>query len=400
MTFEPAQTIRSSYLTLSNVIFFAVSTAFPALLVAALAVPLGRDLKFGPDFLGLAVALFFATTSLLGHSMGRLARILGSRKGMALAGAMSSIALVALATSRSKAQLVVALMLGGAANALAHPTVNAALSRIVDQTRQGLVFGVKQAAAPMAGLLGGIAVPVIALTLGWRWVFVTAAALAVGNALLQWWRPDAHAAEPPDAPAAAAPRPDLRSRPPLIAYAVAAGLGSAGANSITIFLVAGAVNDVDFTQARAAAVFTAANIAGIVVRIGSGILVDRWPTRAVAMICAMLGLGVGGCLLLAVSSQPAYVVGAVVAGGIGWGWTGVLHYLVVTEYADRPETATGTLLTGFAFGSASGPIVLGQIAAHLEYSAVWFAAGTLCLTSALVLIVASYAANGRALLSQ
>ena len=38
--------------------------------------------------------------------------------------------------------------------------------------RQGLSFGVKQAAIPVSTLLAGAAVPTVALTLGWRWAFV------------------------------------------------------------------------------------------------------------------------------------------------------------------------------------------------------------------------------------
>lgn len=39
---------------------------------------------------------------------------------------------------------------------------------------RGLVFGLKQAAIPLATMLGGVSAPAIAVTLGWRWASVDA----------------------------------------------------------------------------------------------------------------------------------------------------------------------------------------------------------------------------------
>ena len=43
--------------------------------------------------------------------------------------------------------------------------------------RRGAAFGIKQAAAPLATLLAGLAIPVFALTLGWRAAFLAACLL-------------------------------------------------------------------------------------------------------------------------------------------------------------------------------------------------------------------------------
>lgn len=394
MTKAAAPGRRAAGLTVASVILLSVCTSFPSLLVAALAVPIQTDLHFGPDVLGASVAVFFATTSVLSRPMGRLTRAIGTRWGMALAGTMASLALLGMAAARSTRHLVAALMLAGAANALAHPSVNTVLSRIVAQTRHGLAFGIKQAAAPIAGLLGGIAVPVIALTLGWRWVLVTAAALAVANVLATWRRSDAG---PIRNRGEVVPGRtfDRRLTPSLLAYAVAAGLGAAGGNSVVVFFVDGGVRGVGLSVAYAATAFSVANVAAIAVRIGAGLVVDKRPRRARSMISVMLAFGTCGCALMTISSPAFYVVGAVLATGIGWGWTGVMHYVVVLENPDRPEVATGALLTGFAFGSACGPILLGQIADRVSYDAVWVVAGVLCLTSSLVLVVATHRAGRR-----
>ena len=395
MTTASVASRRAAAFTVSSVILLSVCTSFPALLVAALAVPIQTDLRFGPDVLGASVAVFFATTSVLSRPLGRLTRAIGTRWGMALTGTMAGLALLGLAGSRSTLHLVGALMLAGAANAMGHPSVNTVLSRIVAQTRHGLAFGIKQASAPIAGLFGGIAVPVIALTWGWRWVLVTAAALAIGNVFVTWRRHDD--VSPANGREGVLEKSfDRRLTPSLLAYAIAAGLGAAGANSVVVFLVDGGVTGAGLSVATAVAVFSAANVASIATRIGAGLVVDKRPGLARPMISVMLALGAGGCGLLALS-PASYVVGAVVAAGIGWGWTGVMHYVVVLENPDRPETATGALLTGFAFGSACGPILLGQIADRQSYTAVWVVAGALCLASSFVLVIATHRAGRRIL---
>ena len=74
------------------------------------------------------------------------------------------------------------LALGAAANALGQLASNAALAQHVPARRQGLSFGVKQAAIPVSTLLAGAAVPTVALTAGWRWAFVARRRARAGRA--------------------------------------------------------------------------------------------------------------------------------------------------------------------------------------------------------------------------
>src|SRR4029453_10793467 len=80
---------------------------------------------------------------------------------------------------RSRWSVVAILTVGAAANALGQLASNSSLAQHVPARRQGLSFGVKQAAIPICTLLAGASVPIVALTLGWRWAFVLAAVLAV-----------------------------------------------------------------------------------------------------------------------------------------------------------------------------------------------------------------------------
>jgi len=147
----------------------AVATAgmLPPFLTGGLAVQVRADLDFGPGALGIAVAAFFATSSLASAVMGRLVERIGAHRGMRLAAAGSAISLLGIATlASSLAGLVACLVLGGLANAVSHPSTHLSLAREVPADRQGLSFGIKQSAIPAATLLAGLAVPAIAVTLG------------------------------------------------------------------------------------------------------------------------------------------------------------------------------------------------------------------------------------------
>src|SRR3712207_2011080 len=165
----------------------AVATVgvLPAFLTGGLAVQMREELSFGAAALGFAVAAFFASSSLASAVMGRLVERIGSYLGMRLAAVGSATSLLGVAfLARSWAALVACLVLGGLANAISHPATTLSLAREVPAGRQGLSFGIKQAAIPAATLLAGLAVPGIAVTLGWRWAFAGGVVLALAIAFL------------------------------------------------------------------------------------------------------------------------------------------------------------------------------------------------------------------------
>jgi MFS family permease len=144
----------------------AVATAgvVPAFLTGGLAVQIRAEFGFGEGALGLAVAVFFAVSALASVASGRLVERVGSFLGMRLAAAVSAVS----ALAGSWWGLVACLVIGGLGNSISHPATHLFLARKVGEGRQGLAFGVKQAAIPAATLLAGLAVPSIATTVGWR----------------------------------------------------------------------------------------------------------------------------------------------------------------------------------------------------------------------------------------
>jgi hypothetical protein len=76
----------------------AVATAgvVPAFLAGGLAVQIRAEFGFGEGALGLAVAVFFATSALASVTSGRVVERVGSSLGMRLAATVSAVSLLAV----------------------------------------------------------------------------------------------------------------------------------------------------------------------------------------------------------------------------------------------------------------------------------------------------------------
>jgi predicted MFS family arabinose efflux permease len=257
---------------------------------------------------------------------------------------------------------------------------NTSLSRHVPPRRQGLSFGVKQAAIPVCTLLAGAAVPTVALTLGWRWAFVLAGALAASALLLVPRSPDGALGRPETA--------DRQATSALVVIAVAATLAAGSANTLGTFLVDSAV-------ARG----IAPGPAGLSLTLGSAVCVagralggwqaDLRPGRQVGVIAALLGCGAAGLLLLAVPGTPALVVGVLLGFGLGWSWAGLLNFAVVRLHPQAPAAATSITQTGIYAGGCVGPLGLGALATAAGYPTMWIVAAGAMVGAAALMVVGS-----------
>ncbi|WP_324274900.1 MFS transporter [Blastococcus brunescens] len=154
--------------------------ALPVYLVGALSVQIGRDLDLSSAAIGTIVATFWGTSALFSVAAGRFGDLVGVRTGLGLCAVLASLSLMGTAVLGWSAWwLASTLAVAGVANAAAHPYSNMLLTQAVPTRRRGLAFGIKQAAIPLATLLAGLAVPALAVTVGWRWAFVSAAVLAL-----------------------------------------------------------------------------------------------------------------------------------------------------------------------------------------------------------------------------
>jgi len=358
-----------------------IAVSVPVFLVGGLAVQIGDELGFSPAGLGLAVSAYFGASALASVPAGALVERYGSARISRFGIALSAASLFAIAAVASSLwSLIAILALGAGANAMGQLASNTSLSRHVPVRRQGLSFGVKQAAIPVSTLLAGAAVPVVALTVGWRWAFVLAGALAAAAILLV---PAEERGERRAHDGSA-----KRATGALVVIGVAATLAAAAANALSTFLVDSAVAR-GIAPGPAGLALTLGSAVCVAARIGGGWQADLRPNRQVGMIAGLLACGAIGLGLLAVAGTVPLVVGVVMGFGLGWSWPGLMNFAVVRLHPQAPAAATSITQTGVYAGGCVGPLGLGSLAAAAGYPAMWIVAAVAMVTAAGLMLLGS-----------
>ena len=303
-------------------------SVLPVFLVGGLAVQISAEIGFDPAGLGLVVALFFGVSALASLPCGWLVERFGSGPTSRVAVLGAAVVMTAVAAfARSYPSLVVILLCSAWCNVLGQLSSNLTLARYVPASRLGLSFGIKQAAIPLATLVAGLAVPAVALTVGWRWAFVIGAGTALAALLVAPRDTDGRAPSPAV--------PGERATAALSVIGLAAGLAAAAASALGIFLVASAV-DRGVDAGTAGLTLTLGSVIGLAVRLLNGWLADRRTGGHVAVVAGSLVLGAGGLALLAVPGTPALVLGTALGFGLGWAWPGLLQFAVVRLNPSAP----------------------------------------------------------------
>jgi MFS family permease len=364
----------------------------PVYLLGGLAVQVRADLGVGRTGLGVLVAAFFggaAVGSMLG---GRAADRLGAGRVMRYAAATGAVALICAALAPGALLFAAALVVGGLASGLGQPASNALIARAVAAHRRATAYGAKQAAIPAGVLVGGLAVPVFGVTVGWRWAYVAAALAATAVPVLV-------SARTPPAP------PDLRGRrtrsstalraeqaagpyrlAPLAVLAVGTTLGAAVGNCFGAFFVETAV---DAGQAPGTAGLLAASgsALGVLARLGLGVVADRRDGRWFLVVAGMMLAGAPASALLATGAPAALLPAVVLAYGVGWAWAGLFNHAVTLMHPDAPGRATGVTQSGVALGGALGPLGFGWLTDTASLPAAWSVTALLAVLAAAAVLV-------------
>ncbi|MFW6023484.1 MAG: MFS transporter [Myxococcota bacterium] len=371
---------------LAAAVLAATVGVLPAFLAGGVAVQIRADLGIGAARFGLAIGAFFVGAALASRPLGRLTEHLGPSRGLRLSASCNAVALAAIAAgARSYPLLLLLLATGGAANGLTQPAANLMLARAIPDRRKGLAFGIKQSAVPAATMLAGVAVPAVALTVGWRWAFAAGAGLALVTVAIV----PGHTESLTNGPEAeAVPGDGQAARATLVWMALGIGLGATAANALGSFLVssgvaAGLANDM------AGVLLTAGSLAGIAARLTAGALADRRDGGHLRVVGWMLTAGMIGFALLATGRPWGHVVGAPIAFAAGWGWPGLFNLAVVRASPRAPGAATGVTQTGTYLGAGAGPLLFGLVAERSSYPTAWITMLAFTLLGVLALVVAA-----------
>jgi MFS family permease len=339
--------------------------ALPTLLVGGLAVVIGEELSFGETELGIAIATSFAAAALAAAPAGRLAEHIGPRRTTWIGLGCAAISMLGIGlVADSWIVLVGFLAIAGIGITTVQLGVNVLLARGVPSRRQGLAFGTKQAAVPLASLLAGLALPLIGLTLGWQVAFVMAAMLVP---FVAWRLPDA----PPGPGRQAASGEGDAPLGTLILLTAGVALASAGGNSTPAFIVPSLV-DRGFEPGHAGLVLAGGSVVGIVVRVLVGWLSDRLGTGSLLIVMSLIAAGVVGFVGLALTDHPALmVIFTALAFGGGWGWGGLIPLAVTRTNPQAPGRAMGIVQVGPMSGAVVGPVLFGTLAERVAFGAAW-----------------------------
>ncbi|TAN20428.1 MAG: MFS transporter [Actinomycetota bacterium] len=361
----------------------AISAVLPVFLTGALAVQIKRDLDFTPSHLGAAVAVFFLFAALSSFISGRISHRVNDAKVIRACMIASSLVLLGIGTvARNYPVLVVLLAVAGTINGSLQPSINLFISRAIPRRRQGLAFGVKQAAVPLATFLAGLAVPTIALTIGWRYAFLGVAPLGI---IFFFMSP--RSIQPvEDLPAniAEAERP---SAAPILMLAIGMGLGTGAANAFAAFLVSFAVH-AGWKPGLAGLLIVFGSVIGVTARVGHGLLADRRHGRHFLFATWSAAIGGLGYLMFVLGYGWLIIPATVVSYGAGWGWNGLFIFAVVRNFTKFAGYATGTVQSGAYIGSVIGPLGFGFAVEKAGYPFAWSLAALSAFAAAIAVAIA------------
>jgi predicted MFS family arabinose efflux permease len=249
--------------------------------------------------------------------------------------------------------------------------------------RQGFLLGLKQGAIPLSTLAAGLAVPAVALTVGWRWAFVAGGVLAFGAVALV----------PGSESIVRAPRPSVAGTghvldapmSALILLTVGLATAAFATGSLGAFVVQSGV-DAGLAEGTAGYVLAVGSAGAFIVYLLAGSYADVRRGLELKMTAAMLAVGAVCLAVLALGVPAAFLAAGPIAFTIGWGWPGLFNIAVMRSSPSAPGAATGITQTGAYVGVVLGPPAFGLLAEHWSYTVAWSAAAVCSLLSALVVL--------------
>ncbi|MDJ0420253.1 MFS transporter [Rhodococcus opacus] len=367
-----------------------IASTLPIYLIGGLAVQIETSIAMTATILGAVVASYWAASAVSSLAVGRAWIRLSERGSLLTSLSLSAVSLFGVAFASPAWPLLLAWSaFAGMANGLGHPGSNALIAQNTSRHRRAVAYGIKQASIPISTLLSGLSVPVFALTVGWRAAFALSGLFAVLVLVFVVMTVNPPRSGPQESAGVTAPTMPASLRSFLWLTAATTFLASAQANSIGAFLVTSAVTK-DISASTAGLLLGAGSVVGIITRVGTGVFADR---RGVTLnfVAAMLAIGALSLAAMTLPYQWSFVLGAVVAFGGGWGWPGLVHYVV--SRASGPYTAQGTgiVQAGTYVGGVIGPFCFGITMSALGVDVAWCGAAVI---GALAAVLAVYAARG------
>lgn len=357
---------------------------------AVLAIEVARFAGLAPSMIGVYtvfVFLFAAIGSLAaGGLIGRYGAVTMVRVGVLMSGVGAALAAIGHPAALAASAAVIGLGYGPMT-----PASSVALARWAPPERLGLVMSIKQTGVPLGYFATGVAMPVLAATVGWRTSFVLLAGLAAVVALAMGpaaSRLDERGRALGGGFASARRSLVLLKRRPRLGRIAVASLIFAGVQvTVTSFLVVFLEDHIGLEKALAAWPLAVAGVTAVAGRIAWGWLADSHPT---ARLLTLLPIAMAVALLALLATDVEWGYARLTLLGLILGltvlaWNGVMLIEAARQApAGEIGVATSGVLALTFLGSTIFPQALAVTVGALQsYSIGFWAMLSACLAVAL-----------------
>lgn len=363
--------------------------------VAALGVTLLMQLiaSFMTQSLPVVAPLLTASLSIASQSIGPLSALIafGTMVFLAVAspfltrlgpvrtlqlGAIVSALGLGILTLGTIPALALAALLVGIGYGPSPPAGSQILAMTAPHQHRSLIFSVKQAGAPLGGVMAGLVTAPVANRFGWpAALLVCAAAALLAAAAIEAFRPSLDAGRDRSRSISlgsvfsrgtlAAPFSALRLAPAIMPLTLLAISFAIVQGCLFTFTVTWLVETRGLTLVQAGAVFSIMQASGVAARIVLGWVADKTGRPTLNLLVQGLVAAVTVLLLAAMPERPSLSVAAMLCGFAGFvaaSWNGV-YMAEIARLSPRERvsdaTSGSTLLT--FLGYVAGPALFGLI---------------------------------------
>jgi len=354
--------------TIGGVTAVQVVATMGILIPAAIAPELARTLDLPVSMIGFQVSLAYVGATLMSLCGGLVQRKLGAVRANQIAATAIGLSLLIIAIPHVVALFVGSLGLG-IAYGMTNPAASHLMMKIASPTNRNLIFSVKQTGQPLGGVVAGLMAPPIAVAFGWQWSLMVGAFLALSTVLLiQPLRAKLDGDRDPTTKFRGAVFKDvslvLRIRE-LRLLALAALTFSGVQLALMTFAVTMLVEDVKFDLVLAGVGLAVIQIAGVVGRLGWGVIADRnGDGRKTLLFAQSLSVVAAVATAFLSDSMPLVAVFGILFlfGMSAVGWNGVFMAEIGRLAPEgKIGSATGGVLVPTFIGVMMGPLVFSAI---------------------------------------
>jgi predicted MFS family arabinose efflux permease len=372
-------------LVISGAIFVVVTSEF---LPTGLLPDMARELDVSLSRIGFLVTIFAVTVVVTAVPLTSLTTRFPRKPLMIVLLGVFAVAMVLGALSPTYEVLVASRILAGSAHGLFWSVTAPYASRLVPRAQLARAISVTAAGGTAAFIFGVPLGTALGHALGWRLAFaVVGGVVLLFLALVVLFLPPVQHLVPLATGEILVPARQDRTIPSIAIVCVTVAVLITGQNTLSTYIVPWLTDVGTISPDAVSAVLLVNGAAGAVGLVIAGLVGDRWPRAALALLLTGVILSVSGLATFGPGSVPATI-----AGGVAWGvFFGGIPSLIQARMLQSAslrlrDTASAWLTISFNLAIAGGALVGGVVLDQLGVAALpWVLVGGVVVTLAFVL---------------